>query len=108
MESTLHQNKKKPEGRESKRREKLSADVLLLQNNAPVYAAWLAEGEEANCSFELLLHSLYSQGLTPSDFLFVKLRSHLRSRYFINNKEVICAVEEIWEKQDTFFFRNEI
>ena len=61
------------------------------------------------CGSELLHHQLYSSGLAPSDFiLFLKLKSHPQCLHFGNSKEIICAVEEDLEDQDTIFFRGGI
>ncbi|XP_030003909.1 histone-lysine N-methyltransferase SETMAR-like [Sphaeramia orbicularis] len=52
----------------AKRRGKLRAGVLLLQDNAPVHTAQVAVAEAHNCGFELLPHPPYSPDLAPSDF----------------------------------------
>ena len=66
----------------SKRRGKLCAGVLLLQDNGPVLTAQVAVAEAERC------------GLAPSDFcLFPDLKSHLQGRRFDSDNDVICAVE---------------
>ena len=73
----------------------LRADVLLLQDNAPIHTAQVSVAKAANCGFELQPHPSYSPDLTPSDFfLFAKLKFHLHGHHFWNNDEVICVVEE--------------
>ena len=93
----------------SKRRGKLRAGVLLLQDNAPVHTAQVAVAEAERCGFELLPHAPYSPDLAPSDFyLFPKLKSHLRGRRFESDNDVICAVEGYLGAQTADFFREGI
>uniref|UniRef100_A0A3Q1CG10 Tc1-like transposase DDE domain-containing protein n=1 Tax=Amphiprion ocellaris TaxID=80972 RepID=A0A3Q1CG10_AMPOC len=90
-----------------KRRGKLQAGVLLLQDFTPIRTAQVAEA--AKCRFELLPHAPYSPDLTPSDFyLFHKLRAHLSGRHFQSDDEVIHAIEEYLEAQDVNFFHDGI
>lgn len=92
-----------------KRRGKLRAGVLLLQDNAPAHTAQVAVAEAAKCGFELLPHPPYSPDLAPSDFyLFPKLKSHLRGHHFGNNDDVIDAVEEFLRDQEANFFHDGI
>ncbi len=51
-----------------KRRGKLRAGVLLLQDNAPVHTSQVAVASATKCGFELLPHPPYSPDLAPSDF----------------------------------------
>uniref|UniRef100_A0A672ZDH7 Mos1 transposase HTH domain-containing protein n=1 Tax=Sphaeramia orbicularis TaxID=375764 RepID=A0A672ZDH7_9TELE len=81
----------------AKRRGKLRAGVLLLQDNAPVHTAQVAVAEAHNCGFELLPHPPYSPDL-----------SHLCGRHFRNDDDVIHAVEEFLGDQDVTFFRDGI
>uniref|UniRef100_A0A3B5BAW3 Mos1 transposase HTH domain-containing protein n=1 Tax=Stegastes partitus TaxID=144197 RepID=A0A3B5BAW3_9TELE len=90
-----------------KRRGKLQAGVLLLQDFTSVHTAQVEEA--AKCGFELLPHAPYSPDLAPSDFyLFPKLRSHFGGRHFQSDDEVIRAVEEYLDAQDATFFREGI
>lgn len=55
----------------------------LLLDNEPVHTAQVAVAELANRGFELLPHIPYLPDLGPSKFfLFSKLKSHIRGRYF--------------------------
>ena len=77
---------------------------MLLQVNAPVHTAQVAMAEAESCSFELLPQAPYSPDLAPSDFyLFLKLKSHICGRHFPNDDDIIDAVSEYLEAQDTAF-----
>lgn len=79
----------------SKRRGKLKAGVLFLQDNLPVHIVQI--DETANSGFKLLPHPTYAPDLTSSDYCpFRKFKSYLRSRHFGNNNELISDVEEFW------------
>ena len=65
------------------RGEVLTRSVLFLQDNAPPHTSQVAMTEVTECGFEILPHSPYSPGLTPSDFyLFPKLKSHLHGTQY--------------------------
>ena len=49
----------------SKRRGKLRAGLLLVQDNVSIHTAHV---EAASCVFELLPHLFYSKNFAPSDF----------------------------------------
>ena len=92
-----------------KRRGKLRAGVLMLQDNAPAHTSRVAVAAAAECGFELLPHPPYSPDLAPSDFyLFPKLKSHLRGRIFPDNDAVIAAVERFLGDQDEEFYKTGI
>ena len=48
------------------RREKLTRDALLLQDNAPAHALQVVMVAAAECGFEVLPHPTYSPDLAPS------------------------------------------
>ncbi|CAH1257192.1 SETMAR [Branchiostoma lanceolatum] len=90
-----------------KRRGKLRAGVLLLQDNAPVHTAHVSVAAATQCGFELLPHPPYSPDLAPSDFyLFPKLKFHLRGHRFETDDDVIHAVEAYLEAQDATYFQQ--
>ena len=83
--------------------------MLLLLDNTPVHTVQASAAEAANCNFELLPHPLNLPDFTPSDlFMFPKMKSYLPGRHFENDDDIICAVEEFLEDQDTIFFRDGI
>ena len=93
----------------SKRRGKLRAGVLLLQDYAPLHIAQVAVAEAERYDFQLFPHAYCSPDLAPSDFnLFPKLKSHLWGRRLESDNDVICAVEGYLWVQTADFFREEI
>ena len=61
-----------------KRRGKLSADVLLLHDNAPVHMSAKSQAAIRQCGFQQLNHPPYSPELAPSDyFLFRVMKKFL-------------------------------
>lgn len=90
-----------------KRRGKLRAGVLLLQDNAPVHTSQVAVASATKCGFELLPHPPYSPDLAPSDFfLFPNLKSELRGKRFHSDSDVIAAVEAYLQGQSSSFFSD--
>lgn len=62
-----------------------------------------------DAGFELLEHPPYSPDLAPSDFyLFPRLKEHLRGKKFLNDNEVMAAVEAYLESREKDFFLNGI
>jgi len=79
--------------------------VLLLHDNAPVHSAVISKAAIKECNFTELPHPPYSADLAPSDYyLFSKLKSDFRGRKFLNDNEVIAAVEEHFADKDKSFF----
>jgi hypothetical protein len=73
------------------------------QGNMRVHAAQVAVTEAANCGFKML-HPPYSKDLASSElFLFPKLNSKLCGCHFLNDNDVIHAVEAQLQAQDTPF-----
>ena len=83
-----------------KRRGKLTAGILLLQDNAPAHTSRIAVSAAAECGFKILSHPLYSPDLAPSDYyLFPKLKSVLRGQRFATDNDVMHAVESFLQEQ---------
>jgi histone-lysine N-methyltransferase SETMAR len=92
-----------------KRRGKLRSVVLFHQDNAPPHKARVAMAAIQDAGFELLDHPPYSPDLAPSDFyLFPRLKEHLRGKKFLNDNEVMAAVEAFLDSQEKDFFLNGI
>lgn len=90
-----------------KRRGKLTAGILLLQDNAPVHRAQVAMDALHDSGFTEIDHPAYSPDLAPSDFyLFPKLKKELRGRRFIDSSEVTSATEAFFNQQDKSFFSD--
>ena len=88
-----------------KRREKLSADVLLLHDNAPVYMSAKSQAAIRQCGFQQLNHPPYSPDLAPSNyFLFRVMKKFLRGKRFSSDEEVKEAVTTWFEEQLKDFF----
>lgn len=92
-----------------KRRGMLSRGVLFHQDNAPVHKSNVALAAIHQAGFELVGHPPYSPDMAPSDFYqFPKLKEHLRGTKFLNDNDVMEAVEAWLETQDETFFENGI
>ena len=92
-----------------KRRGKLTRDVMLLHDNAPVHKARVAQAALRECGFEELNHPPYSPDLAPSDyFLFRHLKAALRGRRFADDEDVQLAVQEWIEQQSGDFWLSGI
>ena len=92
-----------------KRRGKLRAGVILLQDNAPVHNSQIAVTTAAECGFELLPHPPYWPDVAPSDFfLFPNLKSYLRGHLYETDDDVMTAVEAYMRGKDTTFFSEGI
>ena len=88
-----------------KRRGKLSKGVLLQQDNARVHTCKSAMDAVERNGYELILHPAFSPGLAPSDFfLFPNLKRDIRGCHFLSDEEVVMAVEEWVNRQDSDFF----
>ena len=78
-----------------KRRGKLSKNILLLHDNAPVHKAQVAQAAIRECGFTEIDHPPYSPDLAPSDFfLFKNLKKELRGKKFQNDEDLKSAVIE--------------
>ena len=85
-----------------KRRGKLSADVLLLRDNAPVHMSAKSQAAIRQCGFQ---HPPYSPDLAPLDyFLFRVMKKFLRGKRFSSDDEVKEAVTTWFEEQSKYFF----
>ena len=91
-----------------KSQEKLTRNVLLLQENAPAHTSHVAMTAATECGFEIIPHPQYSPDMTSSDFyLFPKLKSHLRGTQYGSNEGVIEAVNEyLGDKEKTFILKG--
>jgi len=71
-----------------KMRGKLSADMLLLHDNAPVHMSAKSQAAIRQCGFEQLNHPPYSPDLAPSEyFLFRVMMKILRVKRFSSDEE---------------------
>ena len=85
----------------------LSAGVLLLHDNAPVYMSAKSQAAIQQRGFQQLNHPPYSPDLAPSDyFLFRVMKKFLRGKRFSSDEEVKEAVTTWFEEQskDFIFF----
>ena len=90
-----------------KRREKLSKDVLLQQDNARVHTCKVAIDAVERNGYELIPHPAFSPDLAPSDFfLFPNLKKDIRGLHFRSDEEVVMAVEEWVNGKDPDFFSS--
>ena len=88
-----------------KRRDKLSKEILLQQDNARVHTCKIAMDAVKRNGYELIPHPAYSPDLAPSNyFLFPNLKKDFRGRHFRSNEVVVAAVEEwVRDKGPGFF-----
>ena len=88
-----------------KRQGKLSADVLLLHDNAPVHMSAKSQAAIRQCGFHQLNHPPYSPDLAPSDyFLFRVMKKFLRGKRFSSDEDVKEAVTIWFQEQSRDFF----
>ena len=91
--------------KQQKCHEKLSADVLLLHDNAPAHKTRTLQAAIRKCGFKEFNHPPYSADLTPSDFFFFRnLKKCLRGRQFPNDNAVKEAVTGYFITQEVSFF----
>ena len=77
----------------------LSADVLLLHDNAPVHTSAKSQAAIQQCGFQQLNHPPYSPDLAPSGyFLFRVMEKFLRGKRFSSDEEVKEAVTTWFEE----------
>ena len=89
----------------NKRRGKLAAGILLLQDNAPAHTSQVAVNAATRNGFELLPHPAYSPDMAPSDFfLFKHLKKSLRGRRYTTDEELKSTVEAWCSAQSSEFF----
>ena len=92
-----------------KRRGKLSADVLLLHDNAPVHMSAKSHAAIRQCGSQQLNHPPYSPDLAPSDyFLFQVMKKFFQGKRFSSDEEVKEAVTTLFEEQSKDFFSRGI
>ena len=83
----------------------LSAGVLLLHDNAPVYMSAKSQAAIQQCGFQQLNNPPYSPDLAPSDyFLFQVMKKFLRGKRFSSDEEVMEVVTAWFEEQSKDFF----
>ena len=89
----------------SKRRGRLSTDVLLQHYNARPHIARSTVATIQDMSFECLPHPPYSPDLAPSDFhVFGPLKEAMGGKSFRSDEEVQQAVHEWLRSQPKEFF----
>ena len=92
-----------------KRRGKLTKDVLLHQDNAPVHKSVIAMAAIHDCGFKLIEHPFFSPYLAPSDFhLFPKLKTAISGTHFQSDDDVIHAVDDFLNGPEKDFFKSGI
>ena len=102
------QRKVKPAIR-SKRRGKLSKEILLLHKNARPHTAARTVETLKKLKWEAMEHPAYSPDLAPSDFhLFGPLKNALRGRRFSCDDDVKAAVHQWLRAQPKTFFVDDI
>ena len=86
--------------------EKLTRDVLLLQENA--HTSQVAMTAATEHGFEILPHPQQSPYMATSVFyLFPKLKSHLRGTQYGSTEGIIEAVNEyFWDQEKAFYFEK--
>jgi len=93
----------------SKRRGKLSKEILLLHNNACPHTAAHTLETLKQLKWEAMKHPVYSPDLAPSDFhLFGLLKNALRGRLFSCDDDVQTAVHQWLRTQPKTFFADGI
>jgi histone-lysine N-methyltransferase SETMAR len=89
----------------SKRRGLLSKRVLLLHDSARPHTAAHTVDTLSALKFEVLKHPPYRPDLAPSDFhLFGPMKEHLRCRKFVDDNEVMGAVQSLLQATPKSFF----
>lgn len=92
-----------------KRRGKLTSNVLLLHDNAPVHMCEKAQTAIRDCGFQQLNHPPYSPDLAPSDyFLFRNLKKFLRGKFFSSDEQVKEAVSDWFGDHEKEFYSKGI
>jgi len=93
----------------SKRRGKLSKEILLLHDNVRLHTAAHTLETLKQLKWEAMEHPAYSPDLAPSDFhLFGPLKNPLRGRRFSCDDDVKAAVHQWLRAQPKTFFANGI
>ncbi|XP_063884716.1 histone-lysine N-methyltransferase SETMAR-like [Scylla paramamosain] len=86
--------KKLREAIKSERRGMLTKGVRLLQDNAPVHNAHVAQTKARSCGYEILPHLPYPPDLAPSDFhLFPVMKVFLKGKLFSDDEMLISEVK---------------
>ena len=82
----------------------LSADVLLLHDNAPVHMSAKSQAAIRQCGFQ----QLNQPDLGPSDyFLFRVMKKFLRGKRFSSDEKFKEAVTTWFEEQTKDFFQGD-
>ena len=88
-----------------KSRGKVSRDVLLLHDNAPVHKCKVVQAVIHQSDFIKLNHPAYSRDIAPSDYyLFSNLKKFLRGKNFNSDNEATTTVEDYLTDLDSDFF----
>ena len=92
-----------------KRRGKVTREVLLLHDNAPVHKSNVVQAAIRQAGFAELNHSAYSPDIAPTDYhMFSHLKKFLRGKSFGSDDEVIATVESYLSDLDSEFFSTGI
>ena len=88
-----------------KSRGKVSRDVLLLHDNAPVHKCKVVQAVIHQSDFIKLNHPAYSRDIAPSDYyLFSNLKKFLRGKNFNSDNEPTTTVEDYLTDLNSDFF----
>jgi len=88
-----------------KLRGKITKEVLLLHDNAPVQRAHATPKNLTYLGFQCPDHPHYSPDLAPSDYhLFPELKKQPKGYNFSSDAEIIAAVDTLLDRQSSDFF----
>jgi len=89
----------------TKRRGKLTKEILFLQDNAPTQTSNVVAAKLNTLGFQLVHHPPYSPDLAPSDYyLFPNLKKHLKGHRFEDISDVKHAAESWFQDQSKKFY----
>ena len=78
-----------------KERGKVSREVLLLHDNAPIHKCKVVQAAIRQAGFIELNHPVYSPDIAPTDYhLFSNLKKFLRLKNFSSDDEIVTTVED--------------
>ena len=87
--------------KKKKKKPRMKKNVPFHQDNAPCHILITTIAKLPELHFELLLHSLYSLDLAPSDYwLLADLKRMLQGKRFSSNEEVILETEVYFVAKD--------
>ena len=88
-----------------KGRGKVSLEVLLLHDNAPIGKCKIVQAAIRQAGFIELNHPIYSPDIASSDYnLFSNLKKFLRGKNLSSNDEAVTTVEDYLTDLNSEFF----